>query len=1481
MVFSSTLLETFASRPPTPPRDVNRDIADALDFLDESFVTSQVLKRPIERKLFVSTPPEQSPSSSAEPPLKATRKRRKRVDFDFSSCTDDQTQKDSGHWTTKSTLRPLPQTRIPVTLKSILKAYDPSTTFNQTSATESTHPGPISAHNFETFAEMLESVTQQLAKEARQARLDAYICLMGTLKAYDSIPDTKALVSKTGLLSQFIRRDMTALNSVNALDSVLITQALKLLMALVRIPSVVEVMDPEFCSFVIDRSTDIAEDSKAPKSVVNTHLCFLMQQSFGTRVMTAARAERIVDAIHDITDRVKGNGVYAYRLLVYRKLIGQAPNVMISKIRQWFEHVFHAMLSSQKDTRQHGIDIARLAGMEFGTNSQASKAVLDFLNTSVVAGGSMASYLVDRLMKMLDKKEEAPPSPQIWGAITLFLRPALRNSDRERWRPLRSWLTIFERFLNSNSQVKYHANIAFNSLVFVVNPDRSTTPAMANLLRNIPQGQLELRSRCSTQESQIAIASYYTLLYYSLRPSASEEELRRYWNEFVYTIWSSLISSSTKNANAGCRVLSALFGANPPRIWNEQRALQSQPIRLEELPRLDPKWMRKHVALVLETVDLCLGAASWTSCPSGEDAVKTMWSCLMNSIAEAGSKEVKASMELKDAIAHIVNFLHKVWSNHTSSHATQERQEDEWAEKFGFLVETAMQKLGAFNFADKFLTRNSEADDFEVAPTPSHRSRNNGGLQSPVLDLVDLLSNQSEGKLPDSSRLALVKTVVEPCWKSRNTTLLKLELLKECSVIARITPDAGLASKVWESIAQLTEATLNEGAEQAVERQSRQFGEECGEIVKILAHGIRYSSPRSVNVAKDLLTTFIAKVRQQAGDGATILAIIEPLSEAIRVEAWEQSVNIALVYAATLLNNLPQTINRRQLEHGRKALWSASPIPPRAQDFDPYNHLYKGIVALSTSCYENFDFIENLNLKEFISSLARSIQNCPISLLGLYLRKIQNGIAFWIEDSECKLQTKEKRTQDLYHEVLALWQTISAAVERLPRNDSSLLVALEVMIAAGFSSRRRGMVNVSIETWNCTFGVNDKLEYPPKIKLALKRIRPFVDLRLPTFPEGDDAQGIAADFYDSENDDELTPKQATIVGTAASPLPTLKVASLHSSSAKSTPLRRSSRTPLKQISKTRLRHDNSQIHFEAIESSPLNSVEQESQVLTDRQKEMFEKQQATAAMFPDIRSSPVTQPAIRTSDIPQLNLTSDASNIDEPLDEGLRTPLTALPSLEPIDYYLGSSPTPRARTRSQHRLNNDRMLAAPTNVRPIHSALQPADIPSSPPDLEETYDDADFSVLNADVHVQVEDSAPNSFERPQVDEDDRLPQDIVEATDHEELVDDPEGLCDDLSEDMDLAAVLNGDDQSTPDATPVDEPWSELPSSTADLELSAQIAAEMTAHLKRPEPEADEDDQSPLRQGQTASQQAPSDAFSDSLSSIFSSTSSADVFVDA
>ncbi|KAG7132512.1 hypothetical protein HYQ45_009165 [Verticillium longisporum] len=60
--------------------------------------------------------------------------------------------------------------------------------------------------------------------------------------------------------------------------------------------------------------------------------------------------------------------------------------------------------------------------------------------------------------------------------------------------------------------------------------------------------------------------------------------------------------------------------------------------------------------------------------------------------------------------------------------------------------------------------------------------------------------------------------------------------------------------------------------------------------------------------------------------------------------------------------------------------------------------------------------------------------------------------------------------------------------------------------------------------------------------------------------------------------------------------------------------------------KSRLRHDDSQLHFTPVESSPLAGA-QESQVLTERQQEVRERQKDAAAIFPGLRSSPLRHEA--------------------------------------------------------------------------------------------------------------------------------------------------------------------------------------------------------------------------------------------------------------
>lgn len=79
-----------------------------------------------------------------------------------------------------------------------------------------------------------------------------------------------------------------------------------------------------------------------------------------------------------------------------------------------------------------------------------------------------------------------------------------------------------------------------------------------------------------------------------------------------------------------------------------------------------------------------------------------------------------------------------------------------------------------------------------------------------------------------------------------------------------------------------------------------------------------------------------------------------------------------------------------------------------------------------------------------------------------------------------------------------MWREVGNAIERLPRKDGQILLHLEPLITAGFLSRRRSIANISITTWNSTFGREESLRYPSRLEQALQRLRSSVDLSLPS-----------------------------------------------------------------------------------------------------------------------------------------------------------------------------------------------------------------------------------------------------------------------------------------------------------------------------------------------------------------------------------------------
>jgi hypothetical protein len=106
----------------------------------------------------------------------------------------------------------------------------------------------------------------------------------------------------------------------------------------------------------------------------------------------------------------------------------------------------------------------------------------------------------------------------------------------------------------------------------------------------------------------------------------------------------------------------------------------------------------------------------------------------------------------------------------------------------------------------------------------------------------------------------------------------------------------------------------------------------------------------------------------------------------------------------------------------------------------------------------------------------------------------------------------------------------------------------------------------------------------------------------------------------------------------------------------------------------RLRHDDSQVQFAAIDSSPLADAVLDSQLLTDRQREVKERQRETGAMFANIGVSPRFKTKVGFSSLtpgseppaPKQSSPDDPSTPDLPLrDKAL------------FEDYITSSPTPR------------------------------------------------------------------------------------------------------------------------------------------------------------------------------------------------------------
>lgn len=250
------------------------------------------------------------------------------------------------------------------------------------------------------------------------------------------------------------------------------------------------------------------------------------------------------------------------------------------------------------------------------------------------------------------------------------------------------------------------------------------------------------------------------------------------------------------------------------------------------------------------------------------------------------------------------------------------------------------------------------------------------------------------------------------------------------------------------------------------------------------------------------------------------------------------------------------------------------------------------------------------------------------------------------------------------------------------------------------------IVNGWIQTWNQTFGIVDCLEYPEALRPILLKLRARTNILLPNFPEGMDSdvctqmsfQNPAVLIKISKLDLSLSQSAETQIDEERTPRSKTSLTSdlsienfVTSGSSKSMlepdegnyllalgPCKPSPKTTPK--ARARPLHDDSQMHFAVIESSPLVPEAVDSQPLTNNQKEIRERQQFEAGvMFPDLRTTPKIRVREQGDILPTLILRGAQTSQSESHAVDSCTVLTAANDIS--DDVFESSPTPRSSMR--------------------------------------------------------------------------------------------------------------------------------------------------------------------------------------------------------
>ncbi|KAL4996921.1 Rap1-interacting factor 1 N terminal-domain-containing protein [Aspergillus recurvatus] len=1039
------VLGPLSARPPTPPRTASRMLSEK-DRTEDSPVSVQTPNE---------SPFLQNDSASTGAP---SSRQSKRVNF--------------SPW--PKFIKP-PSFTNPKS-KALLPSNDLKPARSILKATNS--PGPVSSaaaitYTPESFAMLLESVTQQLAGESTSSKIDAYMQFFGALRAYEKLPTEEEIVRKLSLIAEFIQRDISRdLTKGDPLDTNLAIQALKLSVVLVWHPQISPQLPDEFKLFLVEHSVVCLENGNLPKSVMTHYLTVLSTQKFPARIITAARTTRILEMLHGLTDRVKGNSVVSQRLMIYERLFDVSKPTFLALSTLWMDHLISGLLHQIKNVRLNALELGFNAYMASGSNSTLSKTLRDIFDRPLANNRKLVSEVSERMSRMMTNPETGEHVPQIWGVITLLLRSKRFNIDQ--WQHFKEWVLVLQKCFNcSDPEIKSKAIGNWNRFVLVANISETTSRSLLRMLSKPILSQFERKKHDKTgsQPSQLVVASYYNLLYYAFRPDASHQQLDKAWEEYILSPSSNIFSFVPSLSDRLAHALSdMLWSSHPLKAWSDNRVNEPKRIVPEELPPLDCKWVRSRIPDVLKVFEAILKSSVWGA-EIEKSNIAAAWTSLSHALAFAASKEITPSPESMQTVAHVLGLLQRLWNGGPSSlNAVDGNSMDTFFERFRFLSTTMIIALGSIPFTEKLLLKT--ADSYQAA-TPTHRHpKANNNPDSPLLHLLRLLSDTSGISGPTAAYSHLIKHIVEAACHGKVSRGSRLDILRQC---ADLYPDGNgfhgvdnFAQIVWTTTAQLSADCLCSFAIESVRERDGSVARDYDNAIKILSTGLKY--PDSFQVWDQLLGALIRVLRGERGDCAIATTVLEPLVGLM----LNLDIRTAFSPASSIVHHC-LLIPFSEFENGVNDK-NTAPFP---------TVLVRLAHRILSGSYELLVPLHSNGAAVFIETLVSFLGSGTFMFRSVLLDQLQYPLGLFLKDESRKLTVESGADSQILTECHAIASAVLNILQVLPRY-ASTSHKFEQIICSGLGSSHISTANRFGDFWKSSFGSQQSSVYPVSISQALR-----------------------------------------------------------------------------------------------------------------------------------------------------------------------------------------------------------------------------------------------------------------------------------------------------------------------------------------------------------------------------------------------------------